>query len=51
MAAEPKKKDTGKTMLFLSARPGLIAIVNAAIRDVLHMIEPIAFPYAIAPLP
>ena len=41
---EPKKKATGITILFLGAAQGLIAIVIAAISDVLQMIEPKALP-------
>lgn len=50
MAVEIKKNGTGVTIDFLLTGAGRIAIVSAEINAVLQMIEPIALPYAIAPL-
>ena len=43
-AAARKKNITGVLNDFLSTGEGLTAIVSAAISDVLHITEPIAFP-------
>ena len=46
-----KKNTTGSLKLFFSTPAGLTAIVTADISAVLQMIEPMALPYAIAPIP
>ena len=46
-----KSAAEGTIILFLFILAGLTAIVIAEINAVLHMIDPMAFPYAMSPCP